>query len=58
MEPASWPWELSVVPCYGLEVWDGEWEGGDVCTHIVDSLHCTEQTNTILQTKHTPIKMK
>ena len=33
-------------------------EGGDVCTHIVDSLRCTEQTNTILQTKHTPIKMK
>ena len=33
-------------------------EGGDVGIHIVDSLCCTAETNTILQTKHTPIKMK
>ena len=23
-------------------------EGGDICMHIVDSLHCTAQTNTML----------
>jgi len=23
-------------------------EGGDICIHIVDSLHCTAETNTTL----------
>jgi len=32
-----------------LEGWDGRGveiqEGGDICIHIVDSLHCTAETN-------------
>ena len=35
-----------------LEGWDGAGkevqEGGDICTHIADSLHFTAETNTIL----------
>ena len=23
-------------------------EGGDICIHVADSLHCTTETNTIL----------
>ena len=39
--------------CSDLEEWDEgsgrkSEEGGDVCIHIADSLHCTEAANTIL----------
>ena len=33
-------------------------EGGDVCIHIADSLHCTAETNTTLYSNYTPIKKK
>ena len=33
-------------------------EGGDICIHIADSLHCTEETNTTLQSNYTPIIKK
>ena len=32
-------------------------EGGDVCIHIVDLLHCAAETNTS-QSNYTPIKNK
>ena len=32
------------------------WEGGNICTHIAASLHCTAETNIILQSNYTPIK--
>ena len=28
--------------------WEGGPEGGDICIHIADSLHCTAETNTAL----------
>ena len=31
-------------------------EGGDICILIADSLHCTAETNTILQSNYTPTK--
>ena len=39
--------------CDDLDGWDEEGgmevqEGGDICIHIADSLHCTAETNTIL----------
>ena len=38
--------------CGDLDGWDGEGrevqEGGDICIHIADSLHCTSETNTTL----------
>ena len=37
-------------------------DGGDICgrgdIHIADSLHCTAETNTTLQSNYTPIKKK
>ena len=42
-----------------LEGWDaGGWggkeaqQGGDICTHIDDSLRCTAETNTTLQSNY------
>ena len=45
--------ELSLVLCDDLDGWDRDgWgevqEGGNICTHMVDSLHCTAETNTVL----------
>ena len=45
--------ELGSVLCDDLYGWDGGdgrevQEVGDICTHITDSLHCTEETNTTL----------
>ena len=38
--------------CDDLNEWDGVGrevrEGGDMCIHIADSLHCTAETNTTL----------
>jgi len=31
-------------------------EGGDLCIHTADSLHCTAETNTALPSNYTPIK--
>ena len=41
------------MPCRDLDGWDGGagrevQEGGDICMHIADSLHCTAETNTTL----------
>ena len=42
------------MPCDNLEEWDGVEgrrevpEGGDICIHISDSLHCKADTNTTL----------
>ena len=33
-------------------------EGGDICTHIADSLCCTAESNTTLKNNYTPIKKK
>ena len=39
--------------CDDLKGWDGGeggmevQEGGDICIHVADSLHCTAETNTI-----------
>ena len=45
--------ELSSGFCDSLDWWDlggGKevQEGGDICIHIDDSLHCTAETNTTL----------
>ena len=32
-------------------------ERGDICIHIADSFCCTVETNTILQSNYTPIKI-
>ena len=46
--------ELSSVLCDDLDGWDRDgWKGrfkreGDICTRMVDSLHCTAETNTVL----------
>ena len=37
--------------CDDLEGMMGGWaapEGGDICVHIADSLHCTAKTNTTI----------
>ena len=49
--------------CDDLEGWDGEGgsdvqEGGDTCIRITDSLYCTAETNTALESSYTPIKKK
>ena len=31
-------------------------DGGNICIHIADSLHCTAESNTTLQSSYTPIK--
>ena len=47
--------ELSLVLCDDLEGWHVGWgrrevqEGGDICIHIADSLHCAADTNTTFQ---------
>ena len=33
-------------------------EGGDICIHKADSLHCTAETNTTLKSNYTAIKKK
>ena len=46
--------ELSSVLCDDLDGWDRDgWRRrfkgqGDICTRMVDSLHCTAETNTVL----------
>ena len=46
-----------------LEGWDRGWrwgevqEGGDICIHTADSLHCTAETNKTLQSNYTSIKI-
>ena len=48
--------------CDDLECWDWGWggrefqEGGDICIHISDSLHCTAETNSTLYSNYTLIK--
>ena len=46
--------------CDDLEGWDGggrkEQEGGNICTHRADSLHCTAETNTTWLSNYTPRK--
>ena len=46
--------------CDDLDQWDGGarevQEGEDICIHIADSLHCTAETNTLLECNYTPIK--
>ena len=48
--------------CDNLEGWDWGWdgrefqEGGDICIHIADSLHCTAETNSTLYSNYTLIK--
>jgi len=38
------------MTCDDLEGWDGlRGEGGSICIHIADSLHCTTETNTTLK---------
>ena len=32
-------------------------EGGDICLHITDSLHCTAETNTTLQSNYVCVYM-
>ena len=32
-------------------------KGGDICIHIADSLCCTVEGNTILESNYTPIKI-
>ena len=50
--------------CDDLEGWNGAateretHEGGDICTQIADSLHCTAEPNATLQSNYTPIKIK
>ena len=36
----------------------GEWEGGDICIFIADSLCCTAETDTTLYNNYPPIKNK
>ena len=47
--------------CHDLDGWGGggreAQEVGDRCIHIADSLHCTAETNTPLESNYTPIKM-
>ena len=56
--------ELSSGLCDDLEGWNGGYggkeapEGGDVCTCIADSLCCTAETNTTLQSNYIPLKKK
>ena len=33
-------------------------EGGDICIHIADLLHCTVETSTVLKSHYIPIKKK
>ena len=54
--------ELSSVLYCDLDEWEGGGgggrdvqEGGDICTHLADSLCCTAETNTTLQSSYTPI---
>ena len=46
--------------CDDLEERDGGgWEvhkGGDICTRVADSLHCTVETNAVSQSNSYPIK--
>ena len=39
--------ELSSQLCDDLDGWEVR-DGGDICTHTADSLHCTEETNSTL----------
>ena len=44
--------------CDDLDKWDvgsgkEAQEGGDLCRVVAYSLHCTEETNTILESNHT-----
>ena len=55
--------ELSSVLCDDLEGWTrgsrrDVQEGEDVCIYIADSLHCTEDTNTTLQSNYNLIFLK
>ena len=38
--------------------WDEIQEGEDICIQITDTLHCTGETNTTLQSNYSPIKKK
>ena len=53
--------QCSVVPWRG-EGWEGQeiQEGWDICEHTADSLHCTADMNTALQSSsiHPPLKKK
>ena len=52
--------KLSSVLCDGLGVGWGVGrevqEGGDICIHAVDPLHCIAETNIILRSNYTPKK--
>lgn len=48
-EPAVKRRELSSLLCDDLDGWDGvgeAQEGGYLCMHMADSLHCIAETNT------------
>ena len=49
--------ELSLVPCDGLEEWDGAGRSKREGKYVyrADSLHCAAETNTTLNSNHTPI---
>ena len=44
-----------------IALWQPRWEGnpkrGDTCVHIANSLCCTVETSTTLQSNYTPIKI-
>ena len=47
--------------CDDLDSWVEEWsgrevqEGGDICIHIAESLHCTAENNITLYSNYIPI---
>ena len=51
--------KFNSVLCDDLKGCDGGWdgreteEGGDMCIHTANSLHCTAETNTILESNYT-----
>ena len=46
------------MPCGDLDVGGGDGaskEGGYMCIHVADSLHCTAETNATLESNYIPI---
>ena len=57
------PAQCSVMALTSGMGWGGgcgrEIQGGrDICTHVTDSVHCTAETNTMLESNYIPIKNK
>ena len=40
----------------GQDGFKGGPKGGNTCTHVADSLHCTAEANTALQSNYTPVR--